>query len=62
MSYVCWRPGAGLYEPIRNFYHSGSGDPPLWAKIAAGMTSGTIGISIANPVSDLVGSVTDAAL
>ncbi len=40
----------GLYEPVRNFYHSG--DPseiPLYKKIAAGMTTGTIGIAVANP-------------
>lgn len=39
----------GLYQPVRDFYHQGPGDPPLYKKIAAGMTTGTIGISIANP-------------
>jgi len=43
----------GLYEPVRNLYHQGSGDPPLYKKILAGLTTGTIGISIANPT-DLV--------
>jgi solute carrier family 25 uncoupling protein 8/9 len=36
----------GLYEPIRNFY--GGGDS-LLRKIAAGLTSGAIGIAFANP-------------
>jgi len=47
----------GLYEPIRQFYHdqisNGKGDPLLITKIVAGLTSGTIGISIASPT-DLV--------
>jgi solute carrier family 25 uncoupling protein 8/9 len=43
----------GLYEHVRNFYHSGPGEAPLFKKIAAGLTSGMIGISIANPT-DLV--------
>jgi len=43
----------GLYEPVRNLYHTGSGDPPLLKKIAAGLTTGAIGISIASPT-DLV--------
>lgn len=42
----------GLYLPVRNIF---TGElqpgemPALWAKIAAGMTSGAIGISVANP-------------
>jgi len=43
----------GLYEHVRNFYHTGTGDPPLYKKIAAGLTTGCIGISIASPT-DLV--------
>jgi len=43
----------GLYEHVRNFYHQGGGDPPLLKKIAAGLTTGCIGISIASPT-DLV--------
>jgi len=43
----------GLYEHVRNFYHNGPGEAPLFKKIAAGLTSGMIGISIANPT-DLV--------
>jgi len=43
----------GLYQPVRDFYHPQGGDPPLYKKIAAGLTTGTIGISIASPT-DLV--------
>jgi solute carrier family 25 (mitochondrial uncoupling protein), member 8/9 len=43
----------GLYEHVRNFYHPQGGDPPLYKKIAAGLTTGVIGISIASPT-DLV--------
>jgi len=43
----------GLYEHVRNFYHRSGGDPPLYKKIAAGLTTGCIGISIASPT-DLV--------
>jgi len=43
----------GLYQPVREFYHKGPGEAPLYKKILAGLTTGTIGISIANPT-DLV--------
>jgi len=43
----------GLYQPVRDFYHPQGGDPPLYKKIAAGLTTGCIGISIASPT-DLV--------
>lgn len=43
----------GLYEPIRNIYHKGEGPPPFAAKVAAGLTTGSIGIMIASPT-DLV--------
>jgi len=44
----------GMYEHVRDFYHKDKGtDPPLYKKIAAGLTTGAIGISIANPT-DLV--------
>eukprot|EP00742_Colponemidia_sp_Colp-10_P003717 GILJ01003956.1.p1 GENE.GILJ01003956.1~~GILJ01003956.1.p1 ORF type:complete len:328 (+),score=46.64 GILJ01003956.1:32-1015(+) len=45
----------GLYEPVRNFYcgKDFQGDPPLLKKIAAGLTTGTIGICVASPT-DLV--------
>jgi solute carrier family 25 uncoupling protein 8/9 len=44
----------GLYEPVRNVYHGGKqGDPSLLTKIAAGLTTGCVGIMIANPT-DLV--------
>jgi len=47
----------GLYDDIRNFYHQqisqGIGNPLLITKIVAGLTSGSIGISIASPT-DLV--------
>jgi len=43
----------GLYPHIRDLYHSGPGEAPLLMKIAAGLTSGCIGISIASPT-DLV--------
>lgn len=39
----------GMYEPVRNLYHSGEGDPTLLVKIAAGLTTGFCGIAIANP-------------
>ncbi|KAG2447691.1 hypothetical protein HYH02_007151 [Chlamydomonas schloesseri] len=45
----------GLYEPVRNLYvgKDFKGDPPLHLKIAAGLTTGALGISIASPT-DLV--------
>jgi len=43
----------GLYQPVREFYHKGPGEAPLYKKILAGLTTGSIGISIANPT-DLV--------
>eukprot|EP00744_Colponema_vietnamica_P004298 GILI01006447.1.p1 GENE.GILI01006447.1~~GILI01006447.1.p1 ORF type:complete len:323 (-),score=69.00 GILI01006447.1:78-1001(-) len=45
----------GMYEPVRNFYCGADfqGDPPLLKKIAAGLTTGAIGITVANPT-DLV--------
>eukprot|EP00798_Chlamydomonas_sp_ICE-L_P002627 gene2627-2597_t len=45
----------GLYEPVRNFYvgKDFKGDPPLWAKIAAGLTTGAVAICVASPT-DLV--------
>jgi len=41
----------GLYEPVRDFYCGAGfqGDPPLAKKILAGLTTGAIGISVANP-------------
>jgi solute carrier family 25 uncoupling protein 8/9 len=39
----------GLYEPVRNLYHDGHGDPSLLTKIAAGLTTGATGILVANP-------------
>lgn len=39
----------GLYAPVRDFYHPQGGDIPLYKKILAGLTTGTIGISVANP-------------
>lgn len=38
-----------LYEPVRDFYHEGGGNPPLIKKILAGLTTGAIGITIASP-------------
>jgi solute carrier family 25 uncoupling protein 8/9 len=38
-----------LYEPVRDFYHEGGGNPPLLKKILAGLTTGAIGITIASP-------------
>lgn len=45
----------GLYEPVRNFYVGKGhvGDAPLWAKIAAGLTTGAVAITVASPT-DLV--------
>ncbi|EFJ53324.1 hypothetical protein VOLCADRAFT_79001 [Volvox carteri f. nagariensis] len=45
----------GLYEPVRNLYvgKDFKGDPPLHLKIAAGLTTGALGISVASPT-DLV--------
>jgi solute carrier family 25 uncoupling protein 8/9 len=45
----------GLYEPVRNFYvgKDHKGDIPLHIKIAAGLTTGAIGITVASPT-DLV--------
>lgn len=41
----------GLYEPVRNFYlgKDFKGDPPVLKKIAAGLTTSAIGITIASP-------------
>lgn len=41
----------GLYEPVRNFYcgRDFKGDPPLLQKIAAGLTTSAIGITVASP-------------
>eukprot|EP00271_Cylindrocystis_brebissonii_P012819 TRINITY_DN32324_c0_g1_i1.p1 TRINITY_DN32324_c0_g1~~TRINITY_DN32324_c0_g1_i1.p1 ORF type:complete len:308 (-),score=48.49 TRINITY_DN32324_c0_g1_i1:722-1645(-) len=45
----------GLYEPVKSLYvgKDFQGDVPLYKKIAAGLTTGAIGIAIANPT-DLV--------
>ncbi len=44
----------GLYEPVRNYYHGNQqGDISLVTKIAAGLTTGCVGILVANPT-DLV--------
>ncbi|KAH7672883.1 solute carrier family 25 (mitochondrial uncoupling protein) member 8/9 protein [Dioscorea alata] len=45
----------GLYEPVRNFYVGDNfvGDVPLSKKILAGLTTGALGIIVANPT-DLV--------
>eukprot|EP00227_Mantoniella_beaufortii_P016106 CAMPEP_0197605092 /NCGR_PEP_ID=MMETSP1326-20131121/42459_1 /TAXON_ID=1155430 /ORGANISM="Genus nov. species nov., Strain RCC2288" /LENGTH=300 /DNA_ID=CAMNT_0043172837 /DNA_START=76 /DNA_END=978 /DNA_ORIENTATION=+ len=45
----------GLYEPVKNFYvgPDHKGDVPLHLKIASGLTTGALGISIASPT-DLV--------
>jgi len=40
----------GLYEPVRNYYMNyRAGDPTLFEKIAAGITTSTIGITVASP-------------
>ena len=39
----------GLYQPVRDYYHRGPGEPPLIKKILAGLTTGAIGITVANP-------------
>lgn len=39
----------GLYDPIKNFYSGGKETPNLVEKILAGLTTGAIGISVANP-------------
>ncbi|KAL6764784.1 mitochondrial carrier domain-containing protein [Haematococcus lacustris] len=45
----------GLYEPVRNFYvgKDFKGEAPLLIKIAAGLTTGALGIMVASPT-DLV--------
>ncbi|MEW5297093.1 MAG: hypothetical protein WDW36_000323 [Sanguina aurantia] len=45
----------GMYEPVRNFYVGKDhvGDIPIHLKIAAGLTTGALGIMIASPT-DLV--------
>jgi len=44
----------GLYDPVKNFYAGDkAGDPPMHVKVAAGLTTGAIAISIASPT-DLV--------
>ncbi|KAJ0984067.1 hypothetical protein J5N97_002423 [Dioscorea zingiberensis] len=45
----------GLYEPVKNFYVGDNfvGDVPLSKKILAGLTTGALGIMVANPT-DLV--------
>eukprot|EP00245_Coleochaete_scutata_P017764 TRINITY_DN887_c0_g1_i1.p1 TRINITY_DN887_c0_g1~~TRINITY_DN887_c0_g1_i1.p1 ORF type:complete len:337 (-),score=53.47 TRINITY_DN887_c0_g1_i1:609-1547(-) len=45
----------GLYEPVKNLYvgKDHQGDIPLLTKIAAGLTTGAIGITVASPT-DLV--------
>ncbi|GAX85450.1 hypothetical protein CEUSTIGMA_g12866.t1 [Chlamydomonas eustigma] len=45
----------GMYEPVRNLYvgKDHKGDPPLHLKIAAGLTTGALGIMVASPT-DLV--------
>ena len=45
----------GLYEPVKALYMGKDfkGDPPLYMKIAAGLTTGGIAIAIASPT-DLV--------
>ena len=39
----------GLYQPVRDFYNPQGGDPSLIKKILAGLTTGAIGITVANP-------------
>jgi len=41
----------GLYEPVRNFYvgKDFKGDPSILQKIAAGLTTSAIGITVASP-------------
>ena len=41
----------GLYEPVRNLYCGKDfvGFPPLYKKILAGLTTGALGILVANP-------------
>jgi len=45
----------GLYEPVKALYMGKDfkGDPPLYLKIAAGLTTGGLAIAIASPT-DLV--------
>mmetsp|Transcript_36309 Transcript_36309/g.91242 ORF Transcript_36309/g.91242 Transcript_36309/m.91242 type:complete len:300 (+) Transcript_36309:136-1035(+) len=44
----------GLYEPVKNFYMGDlKGEAPMYLKIAAGLTTGALAISIASPT-DLV--------
>jgi len=45
----------GMYEPVKNFYvgEDHVGDVPLQLKIAAGLTTGALGIMVASPT-DLV--------
>ena len=45
----------GLYEPVKNFFvgKDHKGDVPLHLKIAAGLATGAIGITVASPT-DLV--------
>lgn len=39
----------GLYEPVRNFYCGEGNTPNMLQKIGAGLTTGAIAISVANP-------------
>lgn len=44
----------GLYEPVRNFYQSLAdkplnANPSIWIRIAAGLTTSAVGITIASP-------------
>jgi len=44
----------GLYDPVKKFYAGDTpGDPPMHIKVAAGLTTGALAISIASPT-DLV--------
>jgi len=60
-----WRPGlsasicrelvysgsrAGMYVPVRNYYREKFGSESVMMKIAAAMTTGSIGAMIANPI------------
>eukprot|EP00949_MAST-11_sp_MAST-11-sp1_P000378 g378.t1 len=40
----------GAYEPILRLFHKGDGPPPLWKKIAGGITTGSIASLVANPL------------
>ena len=45
----------GLYEPVKTAFmgKDAKGDPPLYLKVAAGLTTGALAIAVASPT-DLV--------